>query len=371
MSQTAPVAVIMAGGTGGHIFPGIAVGEGLRAAGWTVYWMGAPTGMETQLVPRHGFDMLWVRFGGLRGKGLLTKLLLPMNLLRAFWQAWRGLRRVGADVVVSMGGYIAFPGGLMSVWAGARLVVHEQNAVAGLANKVLARLADRSYSAFPEVLPGAAWVGNPVRDEICALPSPEHRYAGRSGPLQVLVIGGSLGAQALNTLVPQALALLPVGARPQVRHQSGAKLLPALQQAYAEAGVQADCVAFIDDMAAAYAQADLVICRAGASTVTEVACAGVAALFVPFPHAVDDHQTVNAQFLAGRDAALLIQQRDLSAQRLAELLHGLDRARLLQLAQAARSLAQPDAVQAVVAGCIALLPGGATRQEQGRLGQGR
>lgn len=362
----APVAVIMAGGTGGHIFPGIAVGEGLRAAGWTVHWMGAPTGMEAQLVPQHGFDMLWVCFGGLRGKGLLTKLLLPVNLLRAFWQSWRGLRRVGADVVVSMGGYIAFPGGLMSVWAGAKLVVHEQNAVAGLANKVLARLADRCFTAFPDVLPGAHWVGNPVRAEICDLPSPEQRYTGRSGPLQVLVVGGSLGAQALNTLVPQALALLPEEARPLVRHQSGAKHLPTLQQAYAEAGVQADCVAFIDDMAAAYAQADLVICRAGASTVTEVACAGVAALFVPFPHAVDDHQTVNAQFLAGRDAALLLQQRDLSAQVLARLLLSLDRPRLLQLARAARALARFDAVQAVVDGCNALLPERATLQGQGR-----
>ncbi len=367
--SAAPVAVIMAGGTGGHIFPGIAVGEGLRAAGWTVHWMGAPTGMEAQLAPRHGFDMLWVRFGGLRGKGLLTKLLLPFNLLRAFWQALRGLRRVGADVVVSMGGYIAFPGGLMSAWAGAKLVVHEQNAVAGLANKVLARLADRSYTAFPDALPGAQWVGNPVRAEICALPSPEQRYAGRSGPLQVLVVGGSLGAQALNSLVPQALALLPAGERPQVRHQSGAKHLPTLQQAYLDVGVQADCVAFIDDMAAAYAQADLVICRAGASTVTEVACAGVAALFVPFPHAVDDHQTVNAKFLAGRDAALLIQQRDLSAQGLAELLQSLDRPRLLQLAQAARGLARPDAVQAVVAGCNALLAGRETSKQTGRQGR--
>ncbi len=362
----APVAVIMAGGTGGHIFPGIAVGEGLRAAGWTVYWMGAPSGMEAQLAPRHGFDMLWVRFGGLRGKGLLTKLLLPLKLLRAFWQALRALRRVGADVVVSMGGYIAFPGGLMSVWAGAKLVVHEQNAVAGLANKVLARLADRSYTAFPDVLPGARWVGNPVRAAICALPSPAQRYGERCGLLQVLVVGGSLGAQALNTLVPQALALLPQAVRPQVRHQSGAKHLPALQQAYAQAGVQAVCVDFIDDMATAYAAADLVICRAGASTVTEVACAGVAALFVPFPHAVDDHQTANAQFLAGRDAALLMQQRDLSPQTLAELLRGLDRVRLLELAQAARALAQPDAVQAVVEGCTGLLPGRTTIQGQGR-----
>ena len=366
MTQRNPVAVIMAGGTGGHIFPGIAVGQGLRAAGWTVYWMGAPTGMEAQLAPRHGFDMLWVRFGGLRGKGLLTKLLLPLNLLRAFWQALRGLRRVGADVVVSMGGYIAFPGGLMSVWAGVKLVVHEQNAVAGLANKVLARVADRSYTAFPDVLPGAQWVGNPVRASICALAAPAQRYGARSGPLQVLVVGGSLGAQALNTLVPQALALLPADRRPQVRHQSGARHLPTLQQAYADASVQADCTAFIDDMAAAYAAADLVICRAGASTVTEVACAGVAALFVPFPHAVDDHQTVNAQFLAGRGAALLMQQRDLNAQGLAELLQGLDRVRLLELAQAAHALARPDAVQAVVDGCNVLLQGRTSMQGQGR-----
>jgi UDP-N-acetylglucosamine--N-acetylmuramyl-(pentapeptide) pyrophosphoryl-undecaprenol N-acetylglucosamine transferase len=362
----APVAVVMAGGTGGHIFPGLAVAQALRAAGWSVFWMGAPGSMEAELVPQHGFAMLWVRFGGLRGKGLAAKLLLPLNLLRAFWQALRALRRVQADVVVSMGGYIAFPGGLMSVWAGARLVVHEQNAVAGLANKVLARLADRVYTAFPGALPGGQWVGNPVRAPICALPAPELRYAGRSGPLRLLVIGGSLGAAALNTLVPQALALLPVEQRPLVRHQSGSRHLAALQQAYASAGVQAECVAFIDDMAAAYAQADLLICRAGASTVTEVACAGVAAVFVPFPYAVDDHQTANARFLADRGAALLVQQRDIDAAALAGLLRGLDRQRLLALAQAARALARPDAVQQVVDGCTALLPGGATWQGQGR-----
>lgn len=352
-----PVAVIMAGGTGGHIFPGIAVGNGLRDAGWSVHWMGAPSGMEAELAPKHGFDMLWVRFGGLRGKGLATKLLLPFNLLRALGQALRALRRVRADVVVSMGGYIAFPGGLMSAWAGSKLVVHEQNAVAGLANKVLARIADRVYTAFPDALPGAQWVGNPVRKEICTLPDPAQRYATRSGPLRLLVVGGSLGAQALNSLLPQALALLPEGDRPKVTHQSGRKHLSELQQAYAQQGVKADCVAFVDDMAAAYADADLVVCRAGASTVTEVACAGVAALFVPFPHAVDDHQTLNAQFLAGSDAALLVQQRDLGARGLADLLRGLDRPRLLALAQKARSLSRPDAVQAVVAGCNQLIQG--------------
>lgn len=356
-STRAPVAVVMAGGTGGHIFPGIAVGKGLRDAGWTVSWMGAPGGMEADLAPRNGFPMLWVRFGGLRGKGLLTKLLLPLNLLRALWQALRALRGVHADVVVSMGGYIAFPGGLMSVWSGSKLVVHEQNAVAGLANKVLARIADRVYTAFPEVLSGAQWVGNPVRAEICALPDPAQRYADRTGALRLLVVGGSLGAQALNALLPRALALLPPEQRPQVTHQSGRRHLQALQQAYAAAGVAADCVEFIDDMATAYAAADLVICRAGASTVTEVACAGVAALFVPFPHAVDDHQTRNAQFLCDRDAALLAQQRDLDAPKLADLLRHLDRARLLELARNARALARPDAVAAVVAGCNQLIEG--------------
>ena len=352
-----PVAVVMAGGTGGHIFPGIAVGKALRDAGWAVFWMGAPGGMEADLAPRNGFPMLWVRFGGLRGKGLLPKLLLPLNLLRAFWQALRGLRRAHADVVVSMGGYIAFPGGLMSVWAGSKLVVHEQNAVAGLANKVLARVADRVYTAFPEVLPGAQWVGNPVRAEICALPDPAQRYSGRTGALRLLVVGGSLGAQALNALLPRALALLPLEHRPQVTHQSGRGHLERLRQAYAAEGIAATCVEFIDDMAAAYADADLVICRAGASTVTEVACAGVAALFVPFPHAVDDHQTRNAQFLCSRDAALLVQQRDLDAPKLAGLLRGLDRARLLALAQNARALARPDAVGSVVAGCNQLIEG--------------
>lgn len=350
------VAVIMAGGTGGHIFPGIAVGQGLRAAGWAVYWMGAPGGMEAELAPKHGFAMLWVKFSGLRGKGPLPKLLLPLHLLRAFWQAWRALRRVSADVVVSMGGYIAFPGGMMSVWAGAKLVVHEQNAVAGLANKVLARLADRVYTAFPDVLPGGRWVGNPVRESICSLDTPRRRYAGRNGPLRLLVVGGSLGAAALNSLVPQALALLPRQQRPRVTHQSGAKHLAALQQAYAQAGVEADCVAFIDDMAAAYAQADLVICRAGASTVTEVACAGVAALFVPFPFAVDDHQTANARFLADRGAALLMQQAELTPQKLADLIAGLNRERLTDLAVKARDAAQMHAVREVVAGCNELVP---------------
>ncbi len=352
--MTRRTAVIMAGGTGGHIFPGLAVGEGLRAAGWDVHWMGAPGSMESRLVPPQGFPMLWVRFGGVRGKGPLPKLLLPLRLLRAFWQAFRALRRVRPGVVIGMGGYITVPGGLMSDLVGARLVLHEQNAVAGLSNRLLARLADAVLCAFPNALPGAQWVGNPVREAIRALPAPAVRYDARSGPLRVLVVGGSLGAQALNERVPQALALLEPALRPLVVHQSGRGHLEALRARYAALGVQADCREFIDDMAAAYADADLVICRAGASTVSEVACVGVAALFVPFPFAVDDHQTANARFLADAEAALLVQQRALDAEALAALLRGLTRAALRDMARRAQRQARRDAVQRIVAVCEAL-----------------
>lgn len=344
----------MAGGTGGHIFPGLAVGEGLRAAGWTVHWMGAPGSMEARLVPAQGYPMLWVNFGGVRGKGVITKLLLPVRLLRAFGQALRALRRVRPGVVLGMGGYITVPGGLMSEWAGARLVLHEQNAVAGMSNRLLARLADRVLTAFPHTLPTGDWVGNPVRRSIRELSPPAQRYAMRSGPLRVLVVGGSLGAAALNERVPQALALLPAPLRPQVLHQSGRGHLQPLQDRYARLGVQAECREFIDDMAAAYAEADLVICRAGASTVSEIACAGVAALFIPFPHAVDDHQTANARFLAEPGAALLVQQTDFTPEFLAAQLRSLDRSRLLAMAQQAHRLARRDAVERIVAACEAL-----------------
>ncbi|MBW4046670.1 MAG: undecaprenyldiphospho-muramoylpentapeptide beta-N-acetylglucosaminyltransferase [Proteobacteria bacterium] len=347
-------AVIMAGGTGGHIFPGLAVGEGLRSAGWTVHWMGAPGSMEARLVPAQGYPMLWVNFGGVRGKGLMTKLLLPVRLFRAFGQALRALRRVRPSVVLGMGGYITVPGGLMSDWAGARLVLHEQNAVAGMSNRLLARLADRVLTAFPHTLPTGDWVGNPVRRSIRELLPPAQRYGTRSGPLRVLVVGGSLGAAALNERVPQALALLPTQQRPRVLHQSGRGHLQSLQHRYAQVGVHAECREFIDDMAAAYAEADLVICRAGASTVSEIACAGAAALFVPFPHAVDDHQTANARFLAEPGAALLVQQTDFTPEFLAAQLRTLDRPRLLAMALQAHRLARRDAVERIVAACESL-----------------
>ncbi len=255
-----------------------------------------------------GFPFETIDFSGVRGKGLLTLALLPLRLLKAFAQAWAVVRRVRPDVVIGLGGYISFPGGMMAALAGKPLILHEQNSVAGMANKVLANVASRVFCAFPNALPGAQWVGNPLRQAFLQQPPPAERFAGRSGPLRILVVGGSLGAKALNDTVPQALALIPPEQRPQVRHQSGAKQIQALRASYAAAGVQAELTPFIDDTASAYAQADLVICRAGASTVTELAAVGAAAIYVPFPHAVDDHQTTNARFVVDAGGGWVVQQ---------------------------------------------------------------
>jgi UDP-N-acetylglucosamine--N-acetylmuramyl-(pentapeptide) pyrophosphoryl-undecaprenol N-acetylglucosamine transferase len=347
--------MIMAGGTGGHVFPALAVADHLRALGWRVVWLGARSGMEATLVPQHGYEMAWLRFSGLRGKGLVAKLLLPLNLLVAFWQSLRALRAHRPDVVLGMGGYIAFPGGMMAALAGRPLAIHEQNSTPGLANRVLAGVADRVLVAFPGALPRSAVVGNPVRAAIARVAPPAERFAGRAGPLRLLVVGGSLGAAALNEIVPQALALIPADARPIVTHQSGAKHLDALRAGYERAGVAANAVAFIDDMAQAYADADLVICRAGATTVAELAAAGVASILVPFPFAVDDHQTANARYLVDAGAGVLVQQRDLAAERLAEILRGLPRERLLVMANLARALGKPDATRAVAEACMELV----------------
>jgi UDP-N-acetylglucosamine--N-acetylmuramyl-(pentapeptide) pyrophosphoryl-undecaprenol N-acetylglucosamine transferase len=343
--------MIMAGGTGGHVFPGLAVADHLRERGWNVIWLGSPAGMEAKLVPSRGYAMAPVQFSGLRGKGLVTVLLLPLRLLRAFWQALRALRAHQPDVVLGMGGYVAFPGGMMASLLNRPLVIHEQNSVAGLTNRVLARLADRVLSGFPSALPDAEAVGNPVRADIATLPDPVQRFSGRTGPLQVLVIGGSLGAAALNDIVPQALALLPSTIRPHVRHQSGAQHTAALRDNYQRAGVNADTVAFIDDMAGAYSSADLVICRAGALTVAELAAAGVASILVPFPHAVDDHQTGNARYLTDAGAAVLLQQKDMTAGGLAALINSLNRDSLLSMASKARAMARADATARVAQIC--------------------
>lgn len=351
MSQPVHCAMIMAGGTGGHIFPGLAVAEALRARGWRVHWLGNASGMEADLVPPRGFEFESLAFSGVRGKGPLTLALLPLRLLKAFWQSIRVIRRVRPDVVVGLGGYISFPAGMMAVLLGKPLVLHEQNSVAGMANKVLAGVADKVFTAFPKALRKGQWVGNPLRAPFLQQEEPAKRFAGRSGPLRVLVVGGSLGARALNDIVPQSLALIPPEHRPLVRHQSGAKQIEALRRNYEAAGVQAELTPFIDDMAQAFAEADLVICRAGASTVTEIAAVGAAAVFVPFPGAVDDHQTANARFLVDQGGGVLLPQKDMTPQGLAELLTQTERGSLLRWAQQARTLAKTDATAEVVTAC--------------------
>lgn len=345
------VALIMAGGTGGHIFPGLAVAQALREKGWRVHWLGAPNSMESRLVPPQGFQLETIDFGGVRGKGIQTLALLPLRLLKAFWQAMAVVRRVKPDVLVGFGGYITFPGGMMGLLAGKKLVLHEQNSVAGAANKLLALVADRVFTAFPQALKNAQWVGNPLRAAFLHQPDPAQRFAGRSGPLQVLVVGGSLGAKALNDIVPQALALMPQAQRPVVIHQSGAKQIDALRSNYEAVGVQAQLTPFIEDTAQAFADADVVICRAGASTVTEIAAVGAAAIYVPFPHAVDDHQTHNAKFLVDAGGGWLLQQQDLSAQKLAEMLQNMQRSTLLNVAIKAKTMQKMNATHEVVAAC--------------------
>ncbi len=344
--------LIMAGGTGGHIFPGLAVADEMRAAGWDVVWMGARGGMEERLVPRHGYRTALIRARAARGKGLVQKLLLPANLLYSFWESARAIHRLKPSVVLGLGGYVAFPGGMMASLLNRPLALHEQNAIAGVTNRVLAQVSDKVMVAFPDALKGAEWTGNPVRHEIAAMAPPEARFRGREGPLRILVVGGSLGAQALNEALPKAIALLP--RKPVVVHQAGEKHLDALKASYAAAGVEGELVAFIDDMARRYAEADLVVCRAGAMTIAELSAGGMASILVPFPHAVDDHQSANARFLADSGAAVLIQQRDLTPQKLAQLMASFDRAKLLEMASKARALGKPDAAQVVAQRCMAL-----------------
>lgn len=346
--------MIMAGGTGGHIFPALAVADELKARGWRVVWLGSHAGMEARIVPDHGYPVEWIRFGGLRGKGPVRMVLLPLNLLIAFWQSAAAIFRARPDVVLGMGGYISFPGGMMAALFRRPLVVHEQNAVAGLANKVLASVADRLLSGFPGAFARAICTGNPVRRVICDIEMPQTRFVDRSGVLRLLVVGGSLGAKPLNEAVPAALATMSAQTRPQVTHQSGRQHLESLRSAYRENGVEAEVVAFIDDMAAAYARADLIVCRAGAITVAELAAAGVASILVPLPHAVDDHQTANARFLAEHDAAILMPQRELTPRRLAELIGGLTRQSLCQMAAKARELGRPHATAEVADHCVAM-----------------
>ena len=349
--------LIMAGGTGGHIFPALSVADYLRAQGWNIVWLGSRAGMEATLVAPKGYVMVWISMSGVRGKGLLRMLVLPLQLLVAFWQSARAIFAHRPDVVLGMGGYVSFPGGMMASLFNRPLAIHEQNSVAGLANRVLAGVADRVLAGFPNAFGAATtviWTGNPVRSEIAVIAAPEQRYRARSGPLRLTVIGGSLGAQALNETVPQALALLPAAERPLVTHQSGARHLAQVEANYQRAGVTATLTPFVADMAAQYAESDLIICRAGASTIAELAVAGIASVLVPLPHAVDDHQTCNARFLAERGAAVLLPQHELTPRKLAGLLHGFTREELLGMAQQARSAGKPEATRTVAEVCVEL-----------------
>ncbi len=345
--------MIAAGGTGGHVYPALAVAKVLRQRGHEVVWMGTPDSFEARVVPQHGIAMELVRIKGLRGKGVMKLLSAPLVLARAMLDAFAVLRRVRPNLVLGMGGFAAGPGGLAARLSGRPLVIHEQNAAPGMTNRLLARIASTVLEAFPNTFAGAITVGNPVRAGFFELAEPAQRSATHHGAPRVLVLGGSQGARALNEMVPAALALLAADIRPQVRHQAG-RTLDVAQKAYANAGVAGEVTAFIDDMPAAYDWADLVVCRAGASTVAELAAAGCASLLVPFPHAVDDHQTRNGEYLVRAGAALLIAERSLDPQRLADTLRALcaDRARLVNMATAARSAAWGAADERIADLCL-------------------
>ena len=352
--MSAPV-LVMAGGTGGHVFPGLAVVDALRLRDVPVVWLGAEGGMEQRLVPMRGIAFEALRISGLRGKGWKHQLRMPFEILGAVLQACRVLRRLQPRSVLSLGGYAAGPGGLAAWWLGKPLLVHEQNRIPGMTNRVLANLARRVLTGFPDAFPRRGlWVGNPLRASIASLAPPQQRLAGRQGRIRLLVLGGSQGARALNRLVPAALALLPVEERPEVVHQCGEKLLAEARQAYESAGVHARVVAFIEDMSEAYGWADLAVCRAGALTLAELTGAGLGALLVPFPNAVDDHQTANARWLSEAGAAELLPESTLTIELLGQRLRslGTDRPRLLEMAISARGLARTDAAEAVANACI-------------------
>lgn len=360
MSRTV---LIMAGGTGGHVFPALAAARVLRERGFEPVWLGTQRGLEAKLVPPQQIPIEWITVGGVRGKGITTLLAAPFRLARAVWQSLQVMRRRNPVVVLGAGGFVSGPGGIAAWLTGRPLLIHEQNAVAGMTNRVLARFASRVFEAFPSSFPSsikAERVGNPVRREIAALPSPESRYAERSGPLRVLIIGGSQGASRLNVVVPAALAMIDASTRPAVLHQAGERHIESAREAYAKHGVQADVRAFIDDMAEAYAWADLVICRSGALTVSELAAAGLPAVFVPFAAAVDDHQTHNARFPVSAGAGVLIPEADLTPMRLSNELRtllGAGRSHLAEMAMKARSIALVDADVRLADACVAAAGG--------------
>ncbi len=340
--------MVMAGGTGGHIFPALAVAKALQSKGHRVIWLGSEGAMETRIVPQHHIHLETLAIKGVRGNGIQRKLLLPFTLFKTVRAAMGVIKRHRVQCVIGFGGFVTFPGGVAAKLAGVPVIIHEQNAVAGLSNRVLSHWARRVLYAFPKAFSNPdGLVGNPVRAEIAELPVPEVRFLKRTGNLKILVMGGSLGADVLNKIVPQALSLLLEYQRPQVYHQAGRNKLGNLQETYDVLGVKAHCVEFIDDMVSAYRSADVVICRAGALTVAELTAAGVGALLVPYPHAVDDHQTANARHLVQAQAGLLLPQDQLTPEKLAEVLGGLTRAQCLQWAKNARLQALPYSAEEV------------------------
>ena len=344
--------MVMAGGTGGHVYPAMAVADHLKAEGWNIVWLATEGGMENRLIEGKGYQKAMMSMQGVRGKGLLGWLLLPIKLAKALSQSYKAMRQYQPNVVLGMGGFAAFPGGLMARLLGKPLVIHEQNSVAGLTNKLMAKIAIRVLAAFPNALNKANVIGNPVRADIAELAEPETRFGLHKGVLRVLVVGGSLGAQALNDLIPEALAAMPAEARPHVIHQAGLKHIEALQSNYTKHGVDAECRAFIENMADMYAWADFVICRAGAMTVAELSAVGLGSLLVPFPFAVDDHQTANAAYLADHKAAFLIQQKALTVEKLVNILTTLTRENCLSMANKARALGKPTATTDVARVCM-------------------
>ncbi|HQV41167.1 MAG: undecaprenyldiphospho-muramoylpentapeptide beta-N-acetylglucosaminyltransferase [Moraxellaceae bacterium] len=348
--------VVMAGGTGGHVFPALAVAEALRAQGVRIHWLGTRAGIEADLVPAHGFDITYLDVSGVRGQGLVRLLMAPFKIARSVIAAMRTLKVVKADCVIGLGGYVTGPGGVAARLLGKPLIIHEQNAVAGFTNRQLSRMATRVLEAFPSAFPASEkvqCVGNPVRIDIAALPVPDARFAERNGALRVLVMGGSQGAVALNELVPEALSLLAGQMPIEIRHQAGKKNTEKAVAQYRGLGLKADVLPFIDDMAAMYGWADLAICRSGALTVSELAAAGVASVLIPYPFAVDDHQTANGRYLSDAGAALLISQKELTAEKLARELQPLmNRDALLSMARKARAKAQPESTDTVVAACL-------------------
>lgn len=358
MSAGAVKVLVMAGGTGGHVFPALAVARELLRRNCEVEWLGTSSGIEARLVPAAHIPLHFLDIRGLRGKGWRNLVMAPWQILSAVSAAMRLLKKLRPQMVLGMGGYASGPGGIAARILGIPLVVHEQNARVGTTNKWLAKIATRVLTAFPQVLPRSEWVGNPVRDEIAALPEPQERMRGRTGPMRILVLGGSLGARALNEIMPVASAQLPKNAA-QIRHQTGENHLVATQTLYQNHGVMAEVTAFIQDMAEALAWADLVVCRAGALTVAELSAAGVAAILIPFPHAIDDHQTANGNWLVACGGAELRQQRDLSAEQLHDLLMTFIQQpeRRLRMAQAARSVAKPEATQLCADICLEVARG--------------